>query len=115
MATVKQLLREIEELKMREHVWLGIRDYLEGFTPEGDIASTGSDAVINEVRVPQDVIIDVLGDIDSECLGPIQSRIRIIEASKVDDGKAKESPSKKNNRKRTAKKSRNTGAEADES
>lgn len=114
MTTVKQLLREIEELKMREHVWLGIRDYLEGFTPEGDIAVSGSEAVINEVKVPQDIIIDVLGDIDSECLGPIQSRIRAIEASKVGDGKAKESSSK-TSRKRTTKKSRNAGAEVDKS
>jgi len=114
MTTIKQLLREIEELKMREHVWLGIRDYLEGFTLEGDITGSGSDALINEVRVPQDVIIDVLGDIDSECLGPIQSRIRTIESAKVDDGKAKESSSK-TTRKRTSKKTPSAGAETNES
>lgn len=103
MTTVKQLLREIEELKMREQVWLGIREYLEGFTPEGEAAT---DAVIDGMRIPIDIVIDVLGDIDSECLGPIQERIQNIESSKVSDGKDKKAGStKEKSRKRSAKKS----------
>jgi hypothetical protein len=104
MATVRELLREIEELKQREHVWLGVREYLEAFTPEGD---TASEAVIDGVGIPQDVVIDVLADVDSECLGPIQARIREIEASKVSDGKAskaKQAKPKPKPRRKAAKK-----------
>lgn len=91
MSTVKQLLREIEELRMREHVWLGIREYLEAFTPEGN---TATEALIDGVKVPQDIVIDVLADINTDCLGPIQSRIMEIEAAKVDDGRTEKAKSK---------------------
>ena len=105
MATVRELLREIEELRMREHVWLGIKEYLEAFLPEGGSTSA---IEVDGVKVPEDVVIDVLGDVDSECLGPIQARIRAIEASKVSDGKVKEAGKAKPKakpRKRSAKKS----------
>lgn len=108
MATVRELLREIEELRNKEHVWLGIREYLEAYTPEG---GADSSVEIDGATVPQDVVLDVIADVDSECLGPIQARIREIEAAKVDDGREKAPPpadskpaAKRTTRKRPAKK-----------
>lgn len=100
MATVRELLREIQELRNREHVWLGIREHLESFTPEGGVESA---VEIDGAVVPQDVVLDVISDVDSECLGPIQLRIREIEASKVDNGKAAKKEKAKPARKAEAK------------
>ena len=102
MTSVRELLREIEELKCRQRVWMGVREYLEGFTPEG---GTGADVVIDGAYVPQDTVLDVINEVESTCLDPIAKRIKEIEAAKVDDGKARvEAPAKKS-RKRSQKKS----------
>lgn len=104
MATVREILREIDELRDKEHVWLGVREFLEGFTPEGGVESL---VTIDGANIPLDVVLDVMADVDSECLGPIQARIRQIEASKVEDGKAsqkKTKPAKKAETKRATRK-----------
>lgn len=95
MSTVREILREIGELKDKEHVWLGVREFLEGFTPEGGVESL---VTIDGADISLDTVLDVMADVDSECLGPIQARIREIEASKVEDEKAtqkKAKPAKK--------------------
>lgn len=81
MPTVKELLLELDNLKSHEVVWLGIRDWLEGFLPEGGNVNIE----MNGVHVPEDAVINVLGEIDEKCLGPIQARVRSIEAAKIDE------------------------------
>lgn len=93
MLTVRQLLQEIETLRMKEHIWLNIRDYVESFVPEGSNMSASIE--IANVRVPGEVLLEVIADIEAECLGPIQKRINNIEGRKVGDGEKKAPAAKK--------------------
>ena len=87
MVTVKEMLLVLEELKMKEHVWLSVKDHLESFLPEG---TTSHPLCIDGVIIPQSAVIDVLGDIDQSCLDPIRERINRIEGSKVNESARKE-------------------------
>lgn len=86
MVTVKEMLQVLEELKMKEHVWHSVKEYLEQYLPEGN--QTGN-LHINGVAISEATVIDVLGDVDTHCLEPIQEKIIRIEGAKV-DGAGKE-------------------------
>lgn len=104
MTTVKSILKEYNELKETEQVWLSIKEYLERCLPEGGVSST---ILLDGASVPTDVIIGVLADIDSMCLGPVQDRVRKIETTKVKDAKEDKADKagKTKERKRASKKS----------
>ena len=82
MVTVKEMLLVLEELKMKEHIWHSIKEYLEAYLPEG---SVDGKLQIDGVTIPESSVIDVLGDIDQMCLDPIRERIQRIEGSGVNE------------------------------
>lgn len=87
MATIKEMLLVLDELKMKEHVWLSVKEHLESYLPEG---ATTRPLCINGVIIPQSAVIDVLGDIDQSCLDPIRKKINRIEGSRIDEPKSRE-------------------------
>lgn len=110
MVTVKEMLQVLEELKMKEHVWHSVKEYLEQYLPEGN--QTGN-LHINGVAISEATVIDVLGDVDTHCLEPIQEKIIRIEGAKV-DGAREERKSKleRNSRARRPKDSKDEEVKA---
>lgn len=91
MATVKELLDERVELRQLDHVWSSVREYLESFLPEG---SEGAELKVEGVAVPDDILISVINQIETDCLDPIRIRMQAIEGSKVQDAEQKASKAK---------------------
>lgn len=89
MTTVGNLIQERTHLIMRKRVWEEIKDHLSLYTSRGEEEPAAKKLTTELGPVTEEVVLDVLAEIDADCVGVIEERIHAIDRSEVGGGKTK--------------------------